>query len=406
MISRIARDGRRRHGIARVIDDLLIDIIRRGRAALFKDIVNRQSKNIPAIVDAGNIFTRADRHGQALGMIEDIALGRFVRIVVDSRAKVRRAGFGGEGGGFADFIMVDSIGILIHPPNGIEDIGVNLVHGDGSAVAPGRFGSVFVGVPAQEFIALAGNGDVFADGMLLILVEHHRAAALTAVGIIDQGQLLVHVAIDGGQRQRIGIVVQKIFFDDNRAVREIALASLILPADKDLLALFQMRAILNVSVGILRVLFAIGNRRALAAVQSIRDGILRAAGKVGIESDILIDERIEVEGMVALAARRGRPAEEAVVALRDNRIRQSILVDFFAVVYHQRNAAVAALHGDIVFRLHRGRVPLGIDGDVKGGHCPPAEGIVLRQRRIGAPAAKRIAVRKARRARGNLCARS
>ena len=316
--------------------------------------------------------------------------GRAVFLIrrIDRNGGVRRAGamlslFERVGAVGLLAVELDLIGsILVRLPHSVEDIVPGAVHAGGAAGLIFRTGGVRIGAPSDEGIAGAGEAAAVPERHKTVIDDlfFDVVCAAAAVGLIGQGNDRVLVAPNGMERDArvhaqlvVGLVL-------DRPVRRLC------PAEEHL-ALGNGEGV-GLHVGVRTGGIALHIRDSILSV-SICHGEAVLIGIVGVKLDILVNFGAEVEGRVSIAVLR-RPASKCpALARRLLRIGEHALVNG-AAVGDGEILSSGAFHGDVGNAAYRGRCPLGIDGDVVGGHGLAVKVVYLCQGGIFIPAAERV----------------
>ena len=278
--------------------------------------------------------------------------------------------------------------LRVQRPDSIEGIIPMAVNENGRAAIETVALAIRLGIPARQRVAPTGEGRAAQRGNGGVIFMGDRCGGLAvrrlaAIAIIGQG--------DGGGR------IPPLGGEGHIAGNGQLIAGLLdfaralhLPADEHLACRrgepggglhIRFRA-----AGIApRVL-----NRARAFARVVGYLILVFVDIVGIQLNILVNFGVEIKGRVNIAG-LGRPGNELpAVAFRRCRRGEIVRVDRTAVGDGNRCAAIAC-HGDEGSARHRRRCPLGVDGDILGGHfagelmerlsggvvIPALEGIVL-----------------------------
>ena len=278
--------------------------------------------------------------------------------------------------------------LRVQRPDSIEGIIPMAVNENGRATIETVALAIRLGIPARQRVAPTGEGRAAQRGNGGVIFMGDRCGGLAvrrlaAIAIIGQG--------DGGGR------IPPLGGEGHIAGNGQLIAGLLdfaralhLPADEHLACRrgepgggFHIRFR---AAGIApRVL-----NRARALARAVGYLILVFVDIVGIQLNILVNFGVEIKGRVNIAG-LGRPGNELpAVAFRRCRRGEIVRVDRTAVGDGNRCAAIAC-HGDVGSARHRRRCPLGVDGDILGGHfagelmerlsggvvIPALEGIVL-----------------------------
>ena len=279
-------------------------------------------------------------------------------------------------------VELDLIGsILVRLPLRVENVRGDAVHAGGRAERKARAAAVGGGVPAGERIARAGEDRALERHHAVVGDLFFRHGALrAAVRHVHKREDALGIAPDGIERDaafHAQLVVGLILDRPARRLR---------PAEEHL-ALGNGEGVgpyVGVRAG--RILLRIING---GAAVGVRHRIAVLIGEVGVELDAGVDLGAEVEGDIGFAF-LCRPADERpAVAFRRLRRGKRALINGTAVGDGELLSA-GTFHGNVGNAVDRGRYPLGIDGDVVGGHGLAVKVVYLCQGGIFIPAAERV----------------
>ena len=276
----------------------------------------------------------------------------------------------------------------VQRPDSIEGIIPMAVNENGHVAIETVALAIRLGIPARQRVAPTGEGRAAQRGNGGVIFMGDRCGGLAvrrlaAIAIIGQG--------DGGGR------IPPLGGEGHIAGNGQLIAGLLdfvraphPPADEHLACRRgEPGGGLHIRFRAAGIAPRVLNRaRALARVVGYL--ILVFVDIVGIQLNILVNFGVEIKGRVNIAV-LGRPGNELpAVAFRRCRRGEIVRVDRTAVGDGNRCAAIAC-HGDVGSARHRRRCPLGVDGDILGGHfagehmehlsggvvIPALEGIVL-----------------------------
>ena len=344
----------------------------------------------------------AAQHVVAIFRVEDIlrvlGLGLVVFGYADGFPRLGRTGCGQsivDGVRAVGVLIIELHGVILlcSFPDGVQHVFAFAVHagfrvgGEGSALAVG------LGVPGDEFVASLCEG-VLRNGDLVVIEKAGNGVFRLAVGqyavvaLIGDGDGVFLHAPDGVQGHVRGA--------DGQLAVGINLGGggfgIRAPAQEDF-ALGRGESVggLHVRQRTLGVLLVVLGNVAGTAVGVIGHAIGRLAGNLGVQLVIPINLRFEVEGCAVLL----HPAQEFIS------FGGVEILAYFILVILGRFAVFCVSFQTVLFAGMLvesngigGRFPLGIHGDVLGGHFLAGKDIRHFSIRVSIPACKGEAFRR------------